>query len=204
MYKVFVNDKLLCFLSTHVPEMDNPGSVIFNSDESNAVQKAIELLETNSQVQKAFLLGNEIMKQWTLFLNRLTLIEAAGGVVRNKQDEILMISRFNKWDLPKGKIEKGEGVIEAALREVSEECGIGQCEILRELPVTYHTYKKPKTDFLKKTYWFEMKYTGEETLKPQVEEGITDLKWMSEEEVKKNLVDSYSSIRELMRNYLRI
>ena len=49
------------------------------------------------------------------------IIEAAGGVVFNEKNEILMIYRLKTWDLPKGKIEKGETPADAAFREVCEE-----------------------------------------------------------------------------------
>ena len=34
------------------------------------------------------------------------LVQAAGGLVENKNKQFLFICRNNKWDLPKGKIEK--------------------------------------------------------------------------------------------------
>ena len=34
------------------------------------------------------------------------------------------IQRLGDWDLPKGKVEKREGVEAAAVREVQEECGL--------------------------------------------------------------------------------
>jgi 8-oxo-dGTP pyrophosphatase MutT (NUDIX family) len=37
-----------------------------------------------------------------------SLVEAAGGVVVNQQKEVLWMFRLGKWDLPKGKLEKGE------------------------------------------------------------------------------------------------
>jgi len=44
---------------------------------------------------------------------------------------MLFIYRFNKWDLPKGKLDNGESVSECAIREVEEECGIANLKIVR-------------------------------------------------------------------------
>ena len=46
---------------------------------------------------------------------------AAGGLVFNAHEELLMIERWDRWDLPKGKVEKGESLPDAAWREVEEE-----------------------------------------------------------------------------------
>jgi 8-oxo-dGTP pyrophosphatase MutT (NUDIX family) len=59
---------------------------------------------------------------------------AAGGVVVN-QDRVLILHRPSASDirLPKGEIEAGESAQEAALREVSEETGYADLEIIEDL-----------------------------------------------------------------------
>src|SRR5579862_407678 len=69
-----------------------------------------------------------------------TLIEAAGGAVENAKGQFLFIYRNGKWDLPKGKLEKGEGKRAGAVREVEEECGIKVSSIGARVCKTYHTY----------------------------------------------------------------
>ena len=61
----------------------------------------------------------------------LPLIEAAGGLVKNENGDYLFIYRNDKWDLPKGKIEKDEKTKVAAVREVEEECGIAVSKLRR-------------------------------------------------------------------------
>ena len=39
--------------------------------------------------------------------NQYKVIKAAGGVVRNEKGQVLMMYRLKKWDLPKGKLDKG-------------------------------------------------------------------------------------------------
>ena len=51
-------------------------------------------------------------------------IVAAGGIVKNEEGKTLIIFRRGFWDLPKGKVEKGEKIINAAQREVEEETGV--------------------------------------------------------------------------------
>ena len=51
--------------------------------------------------------------------------KSAGGVVLNNKGEILIVNQHgNSWSLPKGHIEEGEEILEAAKRETYEESGI--------------------------------------------------------------------------------
>jgi 8-oxo-dGTP pyrophosphatase MutT (NUDIX family) len=120
-----------------------------------------------------------------LFKNHL--IEAAGGLVTNQNGDHLFIYRNDKWDLPKGKIEKKEKTKIAAVREVEEECGIKVNNSEYGICKTYHTYIYKGEVVLKKTYWFKMRYKGNAKLVPQLEEGITDVRWFKNEEVPQSL-----------------
>ena len=55
---------------------------------------------------------------------------------------------------------------------------------------------------LKKTRWYEMYAEGEQELKPQIDEGITDIKWFKEKKVKKALKNTYRSIKVTVKDYL--
>jgi 8-oxo-dGTP pyrophosphatase MutT (NUDIX family) len=61
--------------------------------------------------------------------------ESAGGVVLNARGEVLVVNqRGNSWSLPKGHIDPGEDVIDAARREIAEESGVSELELLDRLP----------------------------------------------------------------------
>ena len=131
------------------------------------------------------------------FASNYTQIKAAGGVVRNGKQELLMIYRRGKWDFPKGKVEENEKVHIAAIREVGEETGVENLSITEELPSTFHTYIENGISILKQTHWYEMvaKETPEPT--PQTEEDITEVKWVSILQVSDLLKDSYPSLSDL-------
>ncbi len=102
---------------------------------------------------------------------------AAGGVVRNMEGNILLIFRRGSWDLPKGKIDLGELSEQAALREVAEEVGLANCEIVRPLTITYHTfYDRKGRNVLKPTYWYLME-TPDDVVTLQTEEDIEASIW---------------------------
>jgi 8-oxo-dGTP pyrophosphatase MutT (NUDIX family) len=136
---------------------------------------------------------------WHKFLADYTLIKAAGGIVWNEKKEILMIERFGKWEFPKGKVEEGEVLRAAAIREVMEETGLQQVETLLEISSTYHTYTSGNQNILKRTYWFLMRAESNQPLKAQEEEGIAKVAWIPCKQVTPLLHHSYLSLYELWR-----
>jgi ADP-ribose pyrophosphatase YjhB (NUDIX family) len=132
-------------------------------------------------------------------------IEAAGGVVFDKEHKnILLLERLGKCDLPKGKIEKNEKPEESAIREVSEECGIYGQRILKEIQPTYHIYILNEKYYLKKTYWFEMEYYGNEKPTPQITENISKVYWNKICDLEQCLANTYSNLYSIFDNYQRI
>lgn len=134
---------------------------------------------------------------------KLPYVEAAGGMVYNDKKEILFIHRNEKWDLPKGHIEKGESYEAAAIREVEEETGVKNLEVTKFITKTYHVFKRNGKFKLKATYWYEMysEYSGE--LKPEKSEGIKKVKWKNFEKTQKALTNSYENIKLLFpKEYL--
>ena len=126
------------------------------------------------------------------------VIEAAGGLVKNEFKDLLFIYRNDKWDLPKGKIEKGETIKEAAVREVEEECNITIFKREEKICKTYHTYIYKNEVVLKKTHWYKMKARGQNKLKPQKEEGITDVRWFKPNDIDAILANTFPSILDVL------
>ena len=139
--------------------------------------------------------ANEYLKK---VMNGITLIDAAGGVVINSKGEYLFIFRNGKWDLPKGKLEKGEGKREGAVREVEEECGIMVSSIGARVCKTYHTYINRGEVVLKRTYWYQMGFKGAGKLKPQKEEGITAVKWFKKGHIEAIVNNTFPSIMDVL------
>jgi len=66
--------------------------------------------------------------------NNVRQTTSAGGVVINKDGLVLVVNqRGQSWSLPKGHINEGESALDAAKREIYEESGINQLELLSEL-----------------------------------------------------------------------
>ena len=135
-----------------------------------------------------------------LFLrSRFKVVKAAGGLIR-KKDKFLMIYRMKKWDLPKGKKDKGERYKETAVREVGEECNV-TVKLGRKICTTWHTYTMNKRAMLKKTRWYVMDVIDDSKIRPALDEDIEDVRWMSQKEVYHALEHSYKSISYVIEQY---
>ena len=140
-----------------------------------------------------------ITENWESFCAAYKLIKAAGGLVYNNKNQLLMIFRNGKWDLPKGKLEVGENIEQCAIREVKEECGVSGLTITQQLQETYHTYEIKGKRILKRTYWFEMSTNFKGNLMPQTEEGITKVVWVGKQDIAEKLENSFGNINELLK-----
>lgn len=133
---------------------------------------------------------------------KFKVIEAAGGVV-DRGGKVLLIYRKGRWDIPKGKLDKGEKKRECAVREVEEETGV-KVSIERKINTTWHTYVNKRKYVLKKTHWYVMKCLDDSNLGPQIEEDIEEVRWMTLTELRAALYNSYRSIRVVIQEYHKI
>lgn len=136
---------------------------------------------------------------WLLRLlkRRMRWVRAAGGIVVRDDGKMLLIKRNGRWDLPKGKVENGETLLQAALREVEEETGIKCLSITNTHAFkTYHIFNLYGGWHLKQTSWFPMTVAGGSTDGiPQSEEGITAVEWVAPDEWHRRLEKSYGTLR---------
>ena len=88
------------------------------------------------------------------------------------------------------------------MREVEEECNI-QVRAVRTLPKTWHSYAYKGNKILKRTSWYLMECLDDSLMKPQAEEFIEEVKFMSPEEVEAILPQAYASIAFVIHYYLR-
>lgn len=192
MYKVFVNDKPLFLTNKIVKETDFQ---LFLLESIDIEQLIIKMF--NNKINKAYLYypdEKEILKKMK---EQIPVRKAGGGLVYNKKGQVLFIFRNGKWDLPKGGTEKEELIEDTATREVEEETGVGNLTVTKKLQKTYHIFKRNGKYRLKITSWFEMTSDFDGIPVGQAEEGIEKVAWLSPDEVKEALKNSYENIKLL-------
>jgi len=192
---VFLCDKITAVVEKYRNHADTVFMDEFSTDSINSLLDKIN----NPKVHAAIILRKDLSKLKTQFYKHFHLIKAGGGVVKNENEEILMMFRRGKWDLPKGKLDEGETLEECAKREVEEETGLQKLEIIKPLTITYHTYVQYGKHNLKETHWYEMKASIIEKLIPQTEEDISELIWVKKEGLQKYLSNSFPAIAEVLQ-----
>ncbi len=193
MYKVFFNQKPIFLTTELVPQTDRTPVLFIKFSSPENIIKALKSKKTDC----LYLYHQKEDKLWMHFLRHFPIVEAAGGLVRHQDGRFLFIYRNDKWDLPKGRIEKNEPIRIAAVREVEEETGVDGLEIVKPLIETFHVFNRNGKYKLKKTFWFEMKTTSTVTLTPQLNEGIEQAIWVFEKEIPHKFENAYENIKQV-------
>jgi len=197
MYKVFVN-KTPIVLTDNVEKAANTSCVVIPFENGKQLFDLVTRLEAGTGKDPVYITHFDLDELWVTFVSQFKYVHAAGGMVFNSAGEFLVIHRNGKWDLPKGHLKKGERPEYGGMREVEEECGIDGLEILKPLANTFHMYER-KGMVLKKTFWYLMKSNFKGTLVPQLEEGIDEVCWKKESDIKPMMKKSYPIIGALLK-----
>ena len=199
MYKVFYNQKPI-YLTTELVENSNEFPLFFGKYTTvNILMKALK----SKKVSGVYFYHPKQEKLEQHFFKQFPKVEAAGGLVEHKDGRFLFIYRNNKWDLPKGKIEKKEIILDAAVREVTEETGTADLVVTKSLQITHHIYKANGKYKLKLTHWFLMKTKYDSPLVPQIEENIQKAEWKTKEEIPRILENAYENIKIIIDEVIK-
>jgi len=196
--KIYYGSKVIR-LTNYFPLIEPADTMVLYYDQGeNLIYRFIEFAEHKS-FSTFFLWSGSGYKEMKIhFFSFFKILEAAGGVVKNEKNEILVIFRNGKWDLPKGKIDRRKETFkQAALREVQEETGLKSLTITGKLMTTYHLYFRKERMILKPTYWFEMFAESSGKLIPEVKENISLVAWVNKEKIPGILNNTYHSLNEL-------
>ncbi len=198
MYKVFFNDRTVFFGDDFSRAFTKHKGLFYKYNNFHELNELVGMFAALNQINNLYILHDDIVMIFEEFKACFRNIEAGGGVIFNERGQFLVIYRNGIWDLPKGKLEKGEDFQMAALREVQEETGLHGIQLVHPLMSTYHTYMLKKKMVLKKTKWFEMLYRGSEAPILQTEEGISDYRWATPGETRFIRENSYGSILDVL------
>lgn len=200
MYKVFYNNHFILIRKIkdffHNQDLK---TIVVNNPKHTILKTAFAQFIKG---QESYIIESENPK---LIFEDLTLlfdqkIQAAGGIVMNEKEEILVIKRNGYLDLPKGMIENSDESIECgAIREVEEETAVQNLHSKYYNSTTYHVFWQHNASILKETHWFSMFAPSTQNFKAQKEEGIEWVKWMSKIEIAENLASFWPSLHSLLK-----
>ena len=194
MYTIFINESVI-----YLSENPREDTATKNFDYGSSSLKSSIAEVAQGVITSVCIYSADLPKLWSDFQQEFKVVEAAGGLVFNEKKETLWILRNGIWDLPKGKLEKNEDLEKAAIREVAEECGVTNLKLVCPMKKTYHVYFHKGKSVLKITNWYEMFTNSDQNLKPQLEEGITQVEWMDNVKIKEALNNTYDNIKLLCK-----
>lgn len=198
MYIVYFNNKSIRFDRTAHSE----SSFRVNGNEflrTDDIAKLLKIFEISDSIE---IISEDFEKVFDHFCSFFIEVEAAGGVVADREGRVAMIHRRGCWDLPKGHRDAGESLTECAAREIEEECGLSQLAVGEELCSTLHIYNTYGPWELKRTTWFAVRALGSTATTPQTDEGIALVEWCTlEEAVRRAEHKSYLTIAQVMHEY---
>jgi len=199
--KIYFNDKPL-FLCNEIdktlePYLHHDDAVFIDEFSSQAVKSMIHEMELQ-KIHAGIFLHTNLDELRKAFWKKFTIVRAAGGLVSNNKNELLMIFRRGKWDLPKGKLDPGETLEQCAIREVEEETGLKDLQLQQHLLTTFHTYHESGKFILKESYWYRMHINRQQALIPQAEEDIAEARWVERDRLKELLNNTFPSIKDVL------
>lgn len=202
-YKIYINQtKVILKPSSKVDRNKASDTVLVVKyiNTPKQILNYIDMFEKSTRIKKLVLHSQNYDKLLADFLSLFKVVEAAGGIVENENKELLMIFRRGNWDLPKGKLDPGESLEEAAVREVMEETSVSHIDLGEKIGVTRHTYRtRSKSRAIKQSHWYKMR-CPDQILIPQYEEDIEEAAWMIlDEAMKKQPI--YASIAYILKKY---
>ncbi|MBS1684063.1 MAG: NUDIX domain-containing protein [Bacteroidetes bacterium] len=183
--KVFFNEQHLLITTDISADRSNYQRVI--ADDESGFEFRVEPKELFDEKyhQNILLITPHVEEALESIFNYADGIVAAGGIVENERGEVLIMFRRGYWDLPKGKVEKGEKIFSAARREVEEETGVQIGTQAEPAIVTYHCYVLKGKNCIKETHWYHMTAKeGQDKLTPQTEEDIEQVLWADKDKMR--------------------
>lgn len=202
--KIYFADKPLFLCDaldkTIEPFIHHDDAVFIDELDAHTVKTMIHEMQ-QPKIHAGVFLHADLEELKKAFYKKFTVIKAAGGLVMNEKKEILLIFRRGMWDLPKGKLDKGETLEHCAVREVEEETGLKNVDLVAPLLITYHTYHEGSKFILKESHWYTMKTTSGQTLTPQTEEDIEEIKWVKREDLKSYMKNIYLSVADVLKTH---
>jgi len=181
---IYLNERPLIIVPTHqaIPNKYKD-AVLYTLPDQHTIESTLQALETG-KLPAAIFINPDTDVMLDTVKSYFSILVAAGGLITNQEEEILLMFRRGKWDLPKGKQDEGENLEACALREVEEETGaIG--EIVEPVTPIDYWYQMDEEKRHKTVYYYLMRFVGGDITKHDWE--MENVEWLPEDKVAERL-----------------
>ncbi len=117
-------------------------------------------------------------------------MRAAGAVVTRKGGEVLLVHRpkYDDWSFPKGKLDRGEHVVTAAVREVAEETGL---DVRLGPALSQQRYRMSNGRWKSVDYWTARVVGSDDVSRYRPNAEIDAVEWVPRKDAQERLTYSY-------------
>ena len=181
MHKIYLEKRCMIICAPQEQALSDPNSIELHlGEDPENITSLVTMFETSDTLARIYIPTDNVEMTYREFCSRFKEVNAAGGLVSNRREDVLLISRNGLWDLPKGT-------------------GVGDLELRGLICVTDHCYRRDGIWHLKHTWWYDMLYTDPVNLTPQRDEDITKAAWVARSGLSPYLKNTYPSIVEVFR-----
>ena len=199
----YFNDKTIIITDSELMQIEIPNKIYVCNNYFETAFSELAHIIFETETEFIFIQATDFEKVKTDFINRFTVIEAAGGIVEHSANGLLFIFRRGNWDLPKGKIELNESPELCAEREIEEETGVNNLQRIKKLTDTFHFYEEKGKIILKISHWYHFKTSFDGNLIPQIEEDITAIQWVDANDLNIQLANTFQAIKDVVDVFLK-
>lgn len=196
MYKVYFDNRFIVISSQ--PDRMQKYCLFHKYHDIDKLYDKISDFIKNKEISSLNIYSYKIDALWNAFRKYFVIRIAAGGLLKNENEEFLFIKRRSKWDIPKGHLERNESLNECVVREIKEETGFNPQQTILALKPSYHIYRIGEKWILKETHWYVFSYMGKDKAVPLKAEEITEVRWFSREEIKYVYQNTWPSISDVI------
>ena len=197
MHRIYFKNRCIVICEPEAAALADPNSIEFHFGDKVEIHTLVNMFETMDSLGRIVIPTEDVESTYRRLCSEFKEVDAAGGLVRNRRGDYLLIKRNGLWDLPKGHREKGEDFTVTALREVREETGVDNLEPGGLICITDHCYYRDDIWHLKHIWWYDMLYNEPVDLVPQKEEDITKAAWVAKSGLPPLLKNTFPSILEV-------
>ena len=205
--KIYFTNKPLFLIDKVTKDIEDylhHDDTVFIDDYNSHTVKAMIHEMDSQKIHAGVFLHNNVDEVLNTFKKKLLCIKASGGLVHTDEDNLLLIFRKGKWDLPKGKLDDKEDFETCAICEIKEETGLENVQLEKPLTITYHTYHEGGKHIIKESHWFLMKSEKQKVLIPQVKEDIEKCEWVEINKLAPYLENSHASIVDVVKEGIKV
>lgn len=199
MYKVFSNGRIISFTNNIIDNIAKHNGFFYRYVDVEELHKIIDFFETVYSIKNMYLIHDDPTQLFEDFKSLFKITKSVGGLIVNDNQEVLLIKRWHKWDLPKGEYDSSLDIAQNVLNGMKTECGLYQLKIEEFLEPTYYMFNLNNERILKQVNWCRIHQAGND-IEPKVPNTDTITKWVALADLHEYLPKAFDQVEQVFES----